>query len=160
MDQVAKSPEYKDCRVLFAFMSLPREVRTGQLIERAWEDGKKIALPVTDMKSRQIHFYYVESYDQLKEGVMHIREPRQGLPCADADAEKDPGKILMIMPGVAFDLERNRLGHGGGFYDRYLEKYPKVRTAAVALDFQILDKIPAKEHDLRPDKIYTPSRII
>ena len=64
------------------------------------------------------------------------------------------------MPGVAFDLNRNRLGYGKGYYDRFLEKNSSLYTIALALECQIVDHIPANEHDIRPEYILTEERVI
>ena len=65
------------------------------------------------------------------------------------------------MPGVAFDEQRNRLGYGKGYYDRFLEKNPKHKTAAMAFDFQVQEKeLPHEKTDLKPDVIVTEKRII
>lgn len=64
---------------------------------------------------------------------------------------------LMIMPGVAFDRENHRVGYGGGFYDRFLEKHPDIRRVAVAFDFQILDQVPTEPTDICPQIIVTQS---
>ena len=106
----------------------------------------------------RLHFYEIRHFGQVKPGVMGILEPSEE---EGARRAPDPdGAVLMIMPGVAFDRRRSRIGYGGGFYDRYLDLHPHLQTAAVAFDFQILDKVPAGEHDKRPDCIYTPSEVI
>ena len=67
--------------------------------------------------------------------------------------------VLMLMPGVAFDESRNRVGYKGGFYDRYLERHPEIRTLALAFDCQILDEtIEADSHDIKPHGILTEKR--
>ena len=59
------------------------------------------------------------------------------------------------MPGVAFDRKNNRVGYGGGFYDRFLEKNPDILRVAVAFDFQILDQVPVWPTDIYPQIIVT-----
>ena len=102
------------------------------------------------MEAQQIRFYYIEDFGQTESGVMGIQEPSPLCACADQD-----GKALIIMPGVAFDRDRNRIGFGGGFYDRYLKMHPDHPTIAVALPFQIFDRLPAEPHDRKPDRIIT-----
>ena len=115
-------------------------------------------MPKTDLEKRQLHFYEIRHFGQVKPGVMGILEPSEE---EGARRAPDPDDAtLMIVPGVAFDRQRSRIGYGGGFYDRYLDLHPHLQTAAVAFDFQILDKVPAGEHDKRPDCIYTPSEVI
>ena len=86
---------------------------------------------------------------------MNILEP-DPVVCACLDEEED---ALMIMPGVAFDTKRHRIGYGGGFYDRYLQEHKKHPTAAAAFDFQLFDEVPYESTDICPDCLVTPSCI-
>lgn len=173
-EKVRATEEYQSAEAIFAYMAMPLEIQTREFIEKAWADGKKVAVPKTDMESHQIHFYYIENFGQVKPGVMGIPEPvteddqlqdqeqkestkktggscsGKGKPCLCADSDE---RALMIMPGVAFDQLRHRIGYGGGFYDRYLQAHPEHPTIAVALDFQIFDQVPAKEYDIVPAAI-------
>ncbi|MCI6237596.1 MAG: 5-formyltetrahydrofolate cyclo-ligase [Porcincola intestinalis] len=156
--RVLESGVYRSCSAVYIYMSLPGEVETRTLIQRAWEDGKKVAVPKTDLEKRQLRFYEIRSFGQVRPGVMGILEPSE---VEGARSVPDPDDAtLMIVPGVAFDRQRHRIGYGGGFYDRYLELHPLLQTAAAAFDFQILDRVPAGEHDKKPDCIYTPSEVI
>ena len=69
------------------------------------------------------------------------------------------GEKVVIMPGVAFDCSRNRIGYGGGYYDRYLAGYDSVYKIAAAYDLQIVEQVPAEPFDLKPDCIVTESHI-
>ena len=64
------------------------------------------------------------------------------------------------MPGVAFDEQCHRVGYGGGYYDRYLEKHPGLIHIALAFEFQIFPEVPSEEHDIRPEMIVTENRIL
>ena len=66
----------------------------------------------------------------------------------------------MVMPGLAFDRNRNRAGYGGGFYDKYLADKPQIFKSAVAFHFQIVESIETDSYDLRPDIIVTEQEII
>ena len=145
--------QYQSARTVFAYMSLPGEVQTPGFIDAALHDGKRVAVPRTDMKNHQIHFYYIEDLGQVRPGVMGILEPEPECACADGDET-----ALMIMPGVAFDRDRRRVGYGGGFYDRYLEAHPGHLTMAVAYVFPVFDFVPAEQHDRRPDMLVVPGR--
>ena len=65
----------------------------------------------------------------------------------------------MIMPGVSFDEECHRIGYGGGFYDKYLEKHPDLHTIAVAFELQMYRELPFEEHDIKPEKVITEKHI-
>ena len=68
-------------------------------------------------------------------------------------------EAMMVMPGVAFDINCNRVGYGGGFYDRFLEKHPEVCRVAVGFSFQILPEVPTEPTDIRPQVIVTEENI-
>jgi 5-formyltetrahydrofolate cyclo-ligase len=61
----------------------------------------------------------------------------------------------MILPGVAFDVNRHRVGYGGGFYDRYLAAHPDMKKIAFAFEFQMFDEVPFENFDKQPEKIIT-----
>lgn len=66
---------------------------------------------------------------------------------------------MMVMPGVAFDVNCNRVGYGGGFYDRFLEKHPGISRVAVGFSFQILSVVPTELTDIRPQVIVTEEKV-
>lgn len=157
--------EYKNTDTVFIYADYNKEVKTKVIIEDALKSGKKVALPRvyshevgTDEKASQyMKFHYISSLDDdLEKGYNGIREPKQDLPTADGDTDK----ALMIMPMVAFDGERNRVGYGGGFYDKYLGSHNFVCRVGLAYDEQKVDVIDDKdEHDVRPDIIITQKNI-
>ena len=89
-----------------------------------------------------------------------------GVPEPPEDPQRlaDEDDILLLMPGLAFDRAHNRVGYGGGFYDRYLERLhgsgARVFKPALAYEFQIVDSIPANAHDVRVDAILTAEEIL
>ena len=70
------------------------------------------------------------------------------------------GRDVMLLPGLAFTEKGERLGYGGGYYDRYLKRYPGVFKAAPAYEFSVLSELPVEEHDERADVLLLPDRII
>ncbi len=82
---------------------------------------------------------------------LQIPEPDPAFcPCMDGEEN-----ALMIMPGVAYDTSLNRIGYGGGFYDRYLQIHRHHPTAAVAYHFQIFEAVPHEDTDIRPQLLIT-----
>ena len=79
----------------------------------------------------------------MKSGSFNLYEPE---PRPETKVVPDE-KTLMIVPGLAFDREGYRTGYGGGFYDRYIAKYPSLTTLGVCYDFQIMDRIPRDVYD-------------
>lgn len=158
---------YQKARTVFLYMELPGEVQMRALIEQCLRDGKKAAVPKVFRGSGRMHspdgeastpgmrFYEIRGFDHLVRGAMNILEPDPAV-CACLDEEED---ALMILPGVAFDTKRHRIGYGGGFYDRYLQEHKKHPTAAAAFDFQLFDEVPYESTDICPDCLVTPSCI-
>ena len=156
-------PCWKKADTVFAYMDLPGEVKMREFILRCWEEGKTVAVPkiiASDTDDRitaaQMRFYRINSFEDLHEGMMHIMEPDPDR-CECLDSEED---ALIIMPGVAFDADRRRIGYGGGFYDRYLAEHPGHVTVAVGYEFQVLEQVPSQEQDIRPQLLVTEDRII
>ena len=146
-------PEYQDAKVVFAYMDCKNEVETKKVIEQCWKDGKTVAVP--KVFGEIMKYYVITSYDDLEEGYFGIPEPKyeslQEIVCEDG---------LMILPGVAFDVCRHRVGYGGGFYDRYLEAHPDMKKIAFAFEFQMFERVPFEKFDRQPEKIITEKRII
>ena len=141
---------YKDAEVLYAYLPYNQEIRTEQIIERALKDGKKVAVPKV-LDDGLMEFYKITSLADVSPGAFGIPEPKGDTPPAAYE------KVLMLMPGVAFDEQRNRIGYGGGYYDRYLErnKNKEITKVALAYPFQIFPEIPADPHDEKVDEIIT-----
>lgn len=149
-DTVRSLPEFQRATRILAYVDYNHEAMTGFLIEQAWKDGKEVAVP--KVVGKDMVFYKMTDFDQLEEGYFGIMEPARG-----EIVDWDDG--LMIMPGVAFDANLNRCGYGGGFYDRFLEKHPKIGRLAIALDFQIVPEVPTEPTDIQPQIIVTEKRV-
>ena len=161
-ERLFKLPEYDNADTIFTYLSFNQEVRTAPLIERALKDGKKVAVPRIEqldengrklpLFEQKMDFVYVDE-NTVYGMKMGIREPLNGI-IADCDA-------LVIMPGLAFGRDMNRIGTGGGFYDRYFADHPDREYIKVALcyDFQVFDTLPSEEHDIRIDILITPESV-
>ena len=149
-DRVTTLPEYKDAKRILAYADYNHEVMTGFIIEAAWRDSKEVAVP--KVVGQDMVFYKLTDFAQLEKGYFGIPEPARGEIVQWEEA-------LMIMPGVAFDRQNHRVGYGGGFYDRFLEKHPEVCRVAVGFSFQILSEVPTEPTDIRPQVIVTEENI-
>ena len=149
-DRVTTLPEYKDAKRILAYADYNHEVMTGFIIEAAWRDGKEVAVP--KVVGQDMVFYKLTDFAQLEKGYFGIPEPARGEIVQWEEA-------LMIMPGVAFDRQNHRVGYGGGFYDKYLEKHPDLHTIAVAFELQMYRELPFEEHDIKPEKVITEKHI-
>ena len=149
---------YINSKVVFIYVNMDSEVDPLEIIKELLVSNKTLAvpkvIPVT-LKERQMKALKIESLLQLNEsGAFGILEPSSF--CEDVSEEVD----LIIIPGLAFDLKGNRLGYGGGFYDRFLSKYPNSKRVALCYDFQIYDEIPHEFFDEKMDLIISEKRSI
>lgn len=149
--RIIASDVYKEASVIYPYVAYNQEVITDEIIKDAWSKGKKVAAP--KVFDDYMEFIFFDSFDQLENGAFDIPEPTT----TDIADEK---KVLIIMPGLAFDPEFNRIGYGGGFYDKYLANHPDTTFVKVALtyDFQIVDHLETEPHDYKVDAIITPTR--
>jgi len=127
------------------------EVDTTIVIKKALKDGKNIILP--RVSGHRLELFYVDDpKKQLKKGVYNIMEPNAVL-CKKA---RISGIDLVVVPGVGFDRNLNRLGYGGGFYDKLLQCIPKkVKKIAFCFDIQVIDRIPVSKDDIKVDLLIT-----
>lgn len=156
LEQVTELPEYRKADTLFIYVDCKHETETADLIRKALADGKKVAVP--KVLGQDMRFFYINSLEtDLEDGYFGIREPYERNP---ADHAADSEGSLMVMPGVAFDESRHRIGYGGGFYDRFLEAHPGLPTIALAFEFQVRAEVPFESFDILPGKIVTEKRVI
>jgi 5-formyltetrahydrofolate cyclo-ligase len=145
-EKVVTHPFFLQADAIYCYVDYRHEVGTRGIIEYAWSSGKRIAVP--KVNGDKMEFYYIQSYEDLKEGYKGILEPEGLCPAKDENA-------LIIMPGAAFDKCANRIGYGKGYYDKYLQFYTNHKTIALAFELQMVDVIPADTHDICPNIIIT-----
>lgn len=140
--------EYVASNTMYVYVDTQGEVGTKNLILQAFDQGKEVAVP--KIEDGVMNFYEISSLDDLAPGYFGILEP---------EVKRIPRTPdIVIVPGVAFSKSKERLGYGGGFYDRFLKD--NVTKVALAFEFQILDELPVEEHDIKMDMIITEKRII
>ena len=142
--------------IILCFASFGSEIDTFELINEGIHMEKRIFLPkVTNVSEKwEMCFRRLLDWSELSVGYKGILEPPENAEeyvYLAAEAER----TLMLMPGVAFDAYRNRLGYGKGFYDGFLAKKDalQLRTIAVGFQCQMVDLIPEREGDIRPYQI-------
>ena len=127
---------------------MENEVNTYPIIEKAWEEGKKVVVPKCNKGTRTMSFRQINNFDRLETVYMNLREPIPGL-----TEEVNMDEIdLQIVPGVAYTERGERIGYGGGYYDRYLVHY-KGKTLSLAYDFQMVKHIPVEPFDKNIEKL-------
>ena len=147
--RVQALPEFTAARVVMAYMSMGSEFDTQTLVEAVLQRGARLVLPRVDKATKMLALYAVRDLQHdLKSGIWGIREPDP----ARCDIVKLSEVDFILMPGAVFDLERRRLGYGGGFYDKLLS-LPERRalTVAVAFDEQLVPLVPTEPHDIPVD---------
>ncbi|PFJ12631.1 5-formyltetrahydrofolate cyclo-ligase [Bacillus cereus] len=142
--------EWIEAKTIGITLSMEREVNTYPIIEKAWEEGKKVVVPKCNKGTRTMSFRRISNFDQLETVYMNLREPIPTLTEEVSVAEID----LLIVPGVAYTRRGERIGYGGGYYDRYLVHY-KGKTLSLVYDFQMVKHIPVEPFDKNVEKIIT-----
>lgn len=134
------------------YMPIQNEVELSTLISVCREKQIRIWLP--RIIDKQMDFYLYDSDTKLISGAYNILEP-------DNTTKLIPScKTTIFVPGSVFSNMGDRIGYGGGYYDRYMINHPACKYIAVCYDFQILPEIPCEEHDQKPNIILSEQRII
>jgi 5-formyltetrahydrofolate cyclo-ligase len=145
-------PEFRAAGAIMFFASFRSEVDTVTMIRHVLAAGKRVFLP--KVKGRDLALFEIKDFDRdTAPGAWDIPEPRETMPVTIHEVD------LMIVPGLAFDENGNRLGYGAGFYDRILPTYRRM-TVALAFEEQIVPDVPVSIHDIPVKKIVTEKRII
>lgn len=148
--------EFKNASVIFFFASFRTEADTAELIKTSLSTGKRVVLPKVEKERQELLLYEIRDFGELSPGCMGIPEPsvhERKMSINDVD--------LVIIPGAGFDISGNRIGYGGGYYDRLLAGLQKpVPVIAPAYEEQVVDVIPSEPHDIRVQMIVTDSRLI
>ncbi len=134
---------------ILMYHSLPDELSTLAFIEK-WHNRKRFYLPRVNGVNLDILPY---NQSTLRLGAFHIEEP-SGEDTADISEIE-----LIVVPGVAYDRQGNRVGRGKGYYDRLLAE-TKATKVGIAYDFQLVDEIDAEPHDVKVDILITPAGVI
>lgn len=150
---VSKMREYKRCNTIYIYVSTQIEVDTRNIIEMAWKDGKRVAVPRCIPETRQMTFHYITSFDDLAPGTFSVLEPDKNAPIAE-----DYDKSIMLVPALIIDKYGYRLGYGKGYYDRYISKYTGL-TVGLCYINNIRNKIYHGRFDKKLDYIITEKYI-
>ena len=140
---------YKNSKTVMAYASMPEEIQLQELFEDALSSKKILAVPFIVGRGN-MRAVLLPSLDVLEKGdfgILTVRqENRKFVDAKEIDC--------VIVPGAAFDIRGNRLGLGGGYYDRFLKKI-SAKKIALAFDFQITKNLPIESHDVPVDFIFT-----
>ena len=150
-------PGFSQARTILLYVSaFPEEIATRPYIARCLESSCKVVLPRINRTTGMLTLHRITSFtDDLRAGALGILEPRKSAPLVDPD-EVD----WALVPGLAFDAQRRRVGRGAGYYDRLLPTLrPDAAKIALILEAQWVDEIPVEAHDVSLDAVVSCSRV-
>ena len=146
-------PFFEQAETVFCYYGMPHEIDTRAILREVLRTGKRLAMPLTGGNGRMTA-REVTDLSELKPGSYGIPEPSSDSPVIPKDALS-----LILVPGLAFDPEGFRLGHGGGYYDRYLP-YTSCPSVGLCPEIFLREELPRGPHDVRIPYILTESRLI
>lgn len=157
-NRLKKFDKYQQSEKIMLYISTKYEVQTQKIIESAQKDNKKLYIPIIIKEKHNLIPSLVNDFNkELALGDLGIYQPKK------EHIKEIPSKILdmIIIPGIGFTNKGNRLGRGGGYYDRFLKKLKEnCCTVALAFEIQIVKEIPLDKYDVPVDYIITEDRII
>lgn len=142
LSKLEQHPDFQKARIVMIYSALPDEVQTQAFLEK-WRHKKKIILP-TVVGDDIIPVELAESTG-FAVGDFNILEPQNEPYTGDYD--------LIVVPGVAFDRNGNRIGRGRGYYDRFLCKHLNIKRIGICFDFQLVDEVPTEDNDIKMDEV-------
>lgn len=149
MERIRNHQAFRDAKVVMFYYPIQNEPDLRPLIDECKHE-KTVILPVAHRKEIEMRIYTDKAH--MRVGHFGVPEPTGEIFVGNPD--------LIIVPGIAFDKDLNRLGRGGGYYDRFLKRFAQATKFAVAYDFQIVKRVPSASFDFRMDGIFTDSSVI
>jgi 5-formyltetrahydrofolate cyclo-ligase len=151
-------PEYQAAGTVMFYIDVRDEVRTRFALPEAIQSEKRIVIPYC--VDGELELFLLEEMSELEVGMYKILEPRTELRGVPEKAVSRDELDLIMVPGVAFDSQGGRTGHGNGYYDKLLA-HARLDTplVAIAFDCQIFPEVPVREHDVYMDKVITQSEL-
>ncbi len=146
LDKAERLPEFISAKTVMLYWAMADEVQTSDFVVK-WAESKRVILPCVNGNDLDLRVFRGEE-DLIAGENFGIPEP-SGQLFTDYD-EID----LILVPGVAFDIENNRMGRGKAYYDKLLSSL-KAYKLGVCFDFQLLQSVPTDEHDIKMDQIIT-----
>lgn len=143
-DKLIKTDLYQKADTIFVYVSMEKEINTEKIIRKALEDGKYVYVPFIEEKEMKAK--KLEKYEDLVEGKFKIKTTISDISIENPD--------LTLVPGLTFDKNKNRIGYGGGYYDKFLGKTETTSLGLFASPFESIE-IPTDEYDIALDYILT-----
>lgn len=146
---------WENADTIAVYLSVRNEWDTRKIVEKAWADGKRVAIPKTIPDTKELIFYAITDWSQTVKGPFSLEEPNTE---ETSVVEKDEIE-LMLVPGLVFTKEGYRIGFGGGYYDRFLADfiYP---TVSLVHTNQLIDSFYIESFDIPVNYMITEQGII
>lgn len=142
LSKLENNKAFIEAKTVMLYSSLPDEVYTHDFLEK-WRNEKKIILPT--VVGDDIIPVELSRDTEFATGDFNILEPQNEEYTGDYD--------LIVVPGVAFDRNGNRIGRGKGYYDRFLCKHLDVYRIGICFDFQVVDEVPTEDNDIKMNEV-------
>jgi 5-formyltetrahydrofolate cyclo-ligase len=155
-DQLFNSGRWNSAKVIGITISRGKEVETRGIIEKAWQEGKKVAVPKCFPNEKRMNFYIItDEYNQLEEVYFGLKEPK-----VHETTSVEPNQMdLLIVPGICYSENGYRIGYGGGYYDRYLQHF-HGDTLSLLFECQLIENISFEKFDIPVKQMITEKRTI
>ncbi len=152
---VLEMKPYARAQTLLLYMAMQTEIDPAKIAKAALASGKRVVYPrCAEGNSLELYIDDVSAFEKNSYGIL---EPVPGRARRVTADEID----MVIVPGMAFDKQKARLGHGAGYYDRLFDKLrPDTFKLGFAFSWQIVDKVPTEAHDISMDAVVTDEGII
>jgi len=157
-DRVMAMPQYLSAKCVMWYVDVRDEARTRHALPQALSSSQKIVVPYC--VDGELELFFLESMDELELGMYKILEPRAELRHVATKNITIEELDFVMVPGVGFDRNGGRTGHGKGYYDKLLESArPDTPLVALGFECQLFDEIPMQNHDIYMDAIVTEDTI-
>ena len=145
--------EVLNAKTVFVYLSYGREVATDNLIDFLFSENNNILVPKCNVSKETMIPVKISSMSELVSGSYGIREPLD-------DAQYKSKIDLAIIPGIAFDIYGNRIGHGKGYYDKFLQDEKILKLGLCYSDCLSETELPHYDNDLPMDYIITDREVL
>lgn len=158
--------------VLLSYAATPREVNVGELTALFLARGDAAALPRVMPRAREMEMLLLGRAapleEQLERGAFGIYEPRVDCTALFRPADFAGRAVCCCVPAVALDRRGNRVGHGAGYYDRYLARLRddcraagcRLTLCGICFSYQLFERVPADARDVRLDVVFTEDETV
>jgi len=151
---VVEQREFADARSVMIFLPMPGEIDARDIARAAWSQGKRVSVPKIRAPGVMDAVEIASLDTDLSPGTFEILEPNgdKAIPTGELD--------LIVAPALAFDRQGNRLGRGGGYYDRFIARCEGSLVCGLAFSSQLLDELPAEPHDRPVNMVATNAEFL